>query len=47
MSRYEDLKNVFWDVIVIGAGMGGATTGYELSRQGRKVLFLERGYFYH
>ncbi|MCE9667449.1 GMC family oxidoreductase [Myxococcus stipitatus] len=32
-----------WDVVVIGTGMGGSTLGYSLARQGRSVLFLERG----
>ncbi len=32
-----------WDVVVVGAGMGGATVGYELARRGRRVLFLEKG----
>jgi len=45
MSNYKEIESIFWDVIVIGTGIGGATTGYELARQGRKVLFLERGYF--
>ncbi|MFL6247117.1 MAG: GMC oxidoreductase [Thermoanaerobaculia bacterium] len=36
-----------WDVIVIGTGMGGSTTGYELARLGRRVLFLEKGKFLH
>ncbi len=32
-----------WDVIVIGAGVGGATIGYALAKAGKKVLFLEKG----
>jgi choline dehydrogenase-like flavoprotein len=32
-----------WDVIVVGAGMGGATLGHALAQQGRSVLFLEKG----
>jgi len=36
-----------WDVVVIGTGMGGATTGYELARLGRRVLFLEKGQLSH
>jgi len=32
-----------WDVIVVGAGMGGATFGWAMARAGRSVLFLERG----
>jgi choline dehydrogenase-like flavoprotein len=31
------------DVIVVGTGMGGATVGYALARQGFEVLFLEKG----
>jgi choline dehydrogenase-like flavoprotein len=38
-----DSQDVLWDVIVIGAGMGGGTLGYSLAKQGLKVLFLERG----
>ena len=36
-----------WDAIVIGTGMGGSTTGFELARLGRRVLFLEKGKFLH
>ncbi len=36
-----------WDVVVVGAGMGGATLGYELARRGRRVLFLEKGKLLH
>jgi choline dehydrogenase-like flavoprotein len=32
-----------WDVAVIGAGLGGATLGYDLARRGHSVLFIERG----
>ena len=38
-----DSQDQLWDVIVIGAGMGGGTLGYDLARRGLKVLFLERG----
>ena len=31
-----------WDVIVIGSGMGGMTTGAALSRLGHRVLLLEQ-----
>lgn len=32
-----------WDVIVVGAGMGGATLGHAMVTLGYSVLFLERG----
>jgi choline dehydrogenase-like flavoprotein len=38
-----DIERTHWDVIVIGTGMGGATIGYALARQGKKVLFCEKG----
>ncbi|MAG30569.1 MAG: glucose-methanol-choline oxidoreductase [Deltaproteobacteria bacterium] len=44
---FEDPTSVEWDAIVVGTGMGGATVGYELARRGRKVLFLEKGFFLH
>jgi choline dehydrogenase-like flavoprotein len=34
-----------WDVVVVGAGAGGGTAGFNLARRGRSVLFLERGRF--
>ena len=41
----DDPASIEWDAVVIGAGMGGATTGFELARLGRRVLFLEKGRF--
>ncbi len=38
-------QDILWDVIVVGTGMGGATTGYELARKGQNVLFIEKGKF--
>jgi choline dehydrogenase-like flavoprotein len=32
-----------WDVIIVGAGMGGGMLGRQLARSGRKVLFVEKG----
>ena len=39
----EDAGAEDWDVIVIGAGMGGAATAYGLVEKGHKVLVLEKG----
>lgn len=39
----ENPDQQIWDVIVVGTGMGGSTIGYELSRLGNRVLFLEKG----
>ncbi|HEU4458204.1 MAG TPA: GMC family oxidoreductase [Methylibium sp.] len=33
-----------WEVVVVGTGMGGATLGFALAAQGRRVLFIERGH---
>lgn len=33
----------WWDVIVIGTGLGGATIGHRLAQAGHRVLFLEKG----
>ncbi len=40
-----DPESTEWDVAVIGAGMGGATIGFDLARRGHRVLFLEKGRF--
>lgn len=45
VGAIEDPSGVEWDVVVIGAGMGGGTAGYELARRGLRVLFLEKGRF--
>ncbi len=39
----REAEGVAWDVIVVGAGMGGGTLGYSLARSGRRVLFVEKG----
>jgi choline dehydrogenase-like flavoprotein len=41
----DNAEQIVWDVIVVGTGMGGATTGYELARNGKNVLFIEKGKF--
>src|SRR5579862_3109429 len=33
----------YWDVIIIGTGIGGATVGRSLALAGLSVLFLEKG----
>ena len=38
-----DVVEKLWDVIVIGAGMGGGTVGRRLAEKGLSVLFVERG----
>ncbi len=38
-----DLVKVEWDVIVIGAGLGGGVIGRRLAEKGLKVLFVEQG----
>jgi len=35
-------KTQKWDVIVIGSGMGGMTSGVALAKMGHKVLLLEQ-----
>lgn len=37
------IRDTHWDVIVIGAGMGGGLIGRRLAEMGLKVLFVEKG----
>ena len=39
----SDAPSQVWDFIVVGTGVGGATTGYQLAKAGKRVLFVERG----
>jgi len=41
--EFPDPEKREWDVIVIGTGMGGAVLGYALAKQGKSVLFVEKG----
>jgi choline dehydrogenase-like flavoprotein/2-polyprenyl-3-methyl-5-hydroxy-6-metoxy-1,4-benzoquinol methylase len=42
----ENPEKKEWDIIVIGAGMGGAVVGYALASAGKSVLFCEKGKSY-
>lgn len=37
----EKYKDIYWDVIVVGAGLAGLLTAYYLQEMGKKVLVLE------
>lgn len=39
----REAERVEWDVIVVGAGMGGGMLGHWLAQAGRRVLFVEKG----
>ncbi len=39
----ENPEKKEWDIIIIGAGMGGAVVGYALAGAGKSVLFCEKG----
>ncbi|TGD83994.1 GMC family oxidoreductase [Mycolicibacterium sp. CH28] len=39
----REAERVEWDVIVVGAGMGGGMLGHRLARAGRRILFVEKG----
>ena len=38
----DDERSAVWDFVVVGAGMAGASVGWELAQQGARVLLLER-----
>ncbi|MBQ4915236.1 NAD(P)/FAD-dependent oxidoreductase [Maribacter sp. MMG018] len=40
--KSDNLKNQFWDTIIIGSGAGGLAAAICLSRAGQKVLLLEQ-----
>jgi len=40
----ENTKLPEYDVVVVGGGPAGATAAYDLSKAGRKVLLIERGF---
>lgn len=43
----DDCIATHWDAIVVGTGIGGSTVGYALAKNGHKVLFVEKGPFFH
>ncbi len=43
MQSTSSTPSVDFDVIVVGAGIGGCVTAYQLARAGRDVLVVERG----
>jgi choline dehydrogenase-like flavoprotein len=43
MTDPIDAAARYWDVIIIGTGVGGATLGRSLALAGHSVLFLEKG----
>lgn len=43
MMDAREAELVMWDVIVIGAGMGGGVLGHRLALSGRRVLYVEKG----
>ncbi|HEX4200197.1 MAG TPA: FAD-binding protein, partial [Chthoniobacterales bacterium] len=45
MVERSKLKELVYDVAVIGSGMGGGTLAYALGHSGLRVALLERGEF--
>ena len=43
MAAPESTSAVDFDVIVVGAGIAGCVTAYQLARAGHEVLVVERG----
>ncbi|MCG8569459.1 MAG: FAD-dependent oxidoreductase, partial [Spirochaetes bacterium] len=41
-NRIESIIENTYDVIIVGAGLGGLTTGATLAKEGKKVLILEK-----
>lgn len=42
-----DSRTVKADVVIVGTGCGGSTLAYELSKNGKKVILIEEGGYYH
>lgn len=41
--KEADLQETYWDYIIVGTGIGGATLGYGLAGLNKKILYLEKG----
>lgn len=39
----EEASSTFWDVIIVGGGMGGSASAYSLCKNGLRVLVIEKG----
>jgi len=39
----DQAKTTDWDVIIVGAGMGGSTAAFTLARKGHKILLVDKG----
>ena len=39
----EEILDRTWDAVVVGSGVGGATSAHHLAQQGKKVLLIEKG----
>jgi len=39
----DDAAKTNWDIVIIGAGMGGGTLAYSLANANKRVLLIEKG----
>lgn len=46
-EHLQKLTDSLWDAIIVGSGVGGATTAHALASRGLKVLVIEMGGFPH
>ncbi|WKJ89568.1 GMC family oxidoreductase [Methylomonas montana] len=42
-DQTDNPEDIDWDYIIVGTGIGGATLGFRLAQEGKKVLFCEKG----
>lgn len=43
-AALDAARSIYWDAVLVGTGMGGATFGWALARAGWRVLFVEQGF---